>query len=235
MAKGEFTELERQQIGERIRALMEAQRIRPIDLVKQTGASSGMGTNWRNGTSVPQNQNLHSLADLFGVSWEYILYGKNVVGSAVGVRRDVAVVSESEVDGGDFVALPVLHSLNEADSEKDVGVLPRKREIFSRRQLLRAGLDPDATDDLFCFDLLDDSMSPEMPIGSTAVIDRGSTTITDGQAYAIDRGGLEQIRKLYRTVDGYRIEAENSHRYPSEIADKEVVTVIGRVALWIAM
>ena len=234
MAKGEFTELERQQIGERIRALMESQRIRPIDLVKHTGASSGMGTNWRNGTSVPQNQNLHSLADLFGVSWEYILYGKNVVGSAVGERRDVAVVFESEVDGGDFVALPVLHSLK-ADSEKDVDVPPRQREIFSRRQLERAGLDPDATEQLFCYDVLDDSMAPDIPKGSPAVIDTGSTTVNDGQIYAIDRSGLEQIRRLYRTVEGYRIESVNSVRYPLETADRDSVTIIGRVALWIAM
>jgi transcriptional regulator with XRE-family HTH domain len=231
MSRGRYTTAEKLAFGERVTILAKENYLNASDIGRKVGVTRRMAGLWMHGTSVPGPPNDDKLATLLGTTRQYLLYGSD---SAVGERRSVAVVSESGV-GSDFVSLPVLNSLIQADSDGTLLVLPsNEREHFSRRQLERAGLDPDATDRLFCYDLLDDSMAPDIPRGAPVVIDRGSTTVTDGQIYAIDRSGLEQIRRLYRTVDGYRIEAVNSDRYPMETADKEAITIIGRVALWIS-
>lgn len=79
------------------------------------------------------------------------------------------------------------------------------------------------------------SMEPVLPDGSTAGVNTGQTTITDGKMYAIKHGGQLRVKVLYRLPGGgIRIRSLNSAEHPDESYTPEEMTensieIIGRV------
>lgn len=83
-----------------------------------------------------------------------------------------------------------------------------------------------------CATVRGDSMMPNMPDGTCVAIDTGTTTIHDGDIYAIDHDGMLRIKVLYRLpMQRVRIVSFNDD-YPDEHvsgADLQFFRIIGRI------
>ena len=229
MPKSNFSHIEKQQIGDRIRSLMNAKSIRPVDVAKYCGVSSGMGSNWPNGVAVPQNENLHLLSELLGVSWRYILYGEEDPQFSM-----TEAVTASEWDsttplGDGEVEVPLFNELEIAAGDgSEPGYEHRGKVIrFSESSLRETNVRPESA---FFVKLPDNSMEPNYEKGGEAGFDRGATRIINGEEYAIDHDGLARFKILYRLPGGkVRISSYNSDEYPDEVVSEGDIRVIGQL------
>ena len=68
--------MEKQSIGQRIRALRRSKKLTQVQLAKIAGVSSPAVTEWEKDTYLPKAASLEAIANEFGVTTEYILTGK---------------------------------------------------------------------------------------------------------------------------------------------------------------
>lgn len=89
-----------------------------------------------------------------------------------------------------------------------------------------------------CAYMLGNSMVEVIQDGSTLAIDRGRTTIIDGEIYALEHAGMLRVKYLYRQPGGgLRLRSPNSAEYPDEIFSYEQtheqnIKVLGWVFWW---
>ncbi len=67
----------------RIHRLREQQGIKPTNLAKQLGMSSSTFTDWGNGKGSPSLKAVIQFAEFFGVSTDYLIYGKEHSNSSI--------------------------------------------------------------------------------------------------------------------------------------------------------
>ncbi len=104
---------------------------------------------------------------------------------------------------------------------------------FSKSTLRSNGIN---YNDVVCVSADGDSMLPVFPDGATLGIDTASTTIKDGQIYAINHGGLLRTKVLKKRPDNrVLIQSYNSEDYPDEEVSMDDINVIGRVFWWSVM
>ncbi|OAT37403.1 XRE family transcriptional regulator [Proteus myxofaciens] len=104
---------------------------------------------------------------------------------------------------------------------------------FSKSTLRRYGA---SCQNVICFSVYGDSMSPVIPNGSTVTVDTGNTRIVDGGVYAIEQDSLFRIKLLYRQPGGKLIiRSYNKDEFPDEIAENNTVKIMGRIIHWSVM
>lgn len=104
---------------------------------------------------------------------------------------------------------------------------------FSKSTLRRYGA---CVQNVICFSVYGDSMSPVIPNGSTVTVDTGNTRIVDGGIYAIEQDTLFRIKLLYRQPGGKLIiRSYNKDEFPDENAELESVKIMGRIIHWSVM
>jgi phage repressor protein C with HTH and peptisase S24 domain len=90
-----------------------------------------------------------------------------------------------------------------------------------------------------CATVRGDSMTPVLPHGSSVGVDMSDTKVKDGKMYAIDRGGMLYIKRLYKEANnGLRIFSYNKEEYPEERLTEDQakgIKVIGRVFWYSAL
>lgn len=83
-----------------------------------------------------------------------------------------------------------------------------------------------------CATVKGDSMAPNLPDGTCVAIDKGTTTIYDGDIYAVDHDGMLRIKVLYRLpMQRVRIVSYNDD-FPDEFVsgqELQFFRVIGRI------
>lgn len=62
----------------RIKFLMELNNMKQIDICRKTGISKNAISNYISGNRIPDTISLYKLAELFGVSMEWLLTGNNL-------------------------------------------------------------------------------------------------------------------------------------------------------------
>jgi len=242
MSNSEFTSMQRDEIAGRIRELMTDQRIRPVDVVKACGVSSGTASNWQTGASVPRNQNLHSLADLLGVSWRYILFGEqdNTGSSANAINDKSPVESSGEYIGGvqewdndtefdgDTVSVPIYTEIRLSAGPGSLENIQRNgpKLQMSRSTLRGRGVAPE---NVVCVKVSGNSMEPVFLDSGTVGVDMGRKDVVSGDIYAFEQESLLRVKILYLEPHGYRLRSYNAVEYPEESAKLEEINVIGRV------
>ncbi|MBQ0215390.1 helix-turn-helix transcriptional regulator [Proteus vulgaris] len=104
---------------------------------------------------------------------------------------------------------------------------------FSKSTLRRYGA---SSQNVICFSVYGDSMSPVIPNGSTVTVDTGNTRIVDGGIYAIEQDALFRIKLLYRQPGGKLIiRSYNKDEFPDESAETDSVKIMGRIIHWSVM
>lgn len=103
---------------------------------------------------------------------------------------------------------------------------------FGARSLRSKGVDPE---NAVCVTVTGDSMEPVLPNGSTAGVDRGRTTIKDGEMYALLHNDHLRVKVLYNLpTGGIRMRSFNRDEYPDEEyspdrVSNESIQVYGRI------
>lgn len=73
------------------------------------------------------------------------------------------------------------------------------RVMYQKKWLDKNGV---SSRDLKLVDVVGDSMSPQICDGDTVLIKTNKTTVEDGNVYAIDHGGDQRIKRIYREKNG---------------------------------
>ena len=77
------------------------------------------------------------------------------------------------------------------------------------------------------------SMEPRLCHGDVVGVDSGSTSIVDGNTYAINHDGLLRVKRLYREPKGgIRVNSLNTDEYADEVynlSERESIIILGRV------
>jgi len=118
-----------------------------------------------------------------------------------------------------------------AGNEIETGIETKGPTLrFNKGFLKRKGIQ---LENAACVKVSGNSMEPRLSSGDVVAIDRGRTSVNDGDTYAINHDGLLRIKRLYLIPGGgLRISSFNASEYPDETLDTEqrkLVTIIGRV------
>lgn len=101
---------------------------------------------------------------------------------------------------------------------------------FNKGFLRRKGVQ---VENAACVKVCGSSMEPRLSSGDVVAVDKGKTSVNDGDTYAINHDGLLRIKRLYLMPGGgLRINSFNNSEYPDEVLNadqRQLVMVIGRV------
>lgn len=96
-------------ISERIKNRMGSLALKPKDIVNRIGVSKATVSQWVNGNSAPEGQNLLHLAETLEVTPDWLLTGRKALGegnppsiSSEIVRHSVRIVRHSEIISGKY-------------------------------------------------------------------------------------------------------------------------------------
>lgn len=235
MARGKFTNLEKEQIGKRILDLATRYNVKAAKIAKYCGVTRATAGNWMQGSAVPDIGNAERLAKMFRVHYRYIIYGEESVINEVrepelDMEETIGVsdwdsstpLSEEEVEIPLFIELEIAAGVgNFAEYEHDGPVVR-----FAKSSLRKAGVPPECA---FFATVRGDSMLPKYEDGGVIGICTSATRIIDGKEYAIDHGGLARFKVLYRLPGGrVRIHSYNEVEYPDEIVDESEIRIVGQ-------
>lgn len=134
----------------------------------------------------------------------------------------------------DEVEVPLLKEveLSAGTGRAAIQEVTRSKLRFGRRTLRRMGVEPE---NAVCATVTGNSMEPVLPDGSTVGVDKGKTTVKDGDMYVLSHGDHLRVKLLYRLPrGGIRLRSFNrdehpDEEYPETALVEEEIAIIGRV------
>ncbi|EPO7860483.1 TPA: helix-turn-helix domain-containing protein [Pseudomonas aeruginosa] len=228
-------------IGERIAQELGRLGWSEAELGRRTGISQPTVHRIISGqTSSPKQANVEAIARALNRTPHWLWHGTDLKAAAEkphsdlppGVTRldiwdDSTPLDDDEVELPFYKEVELSGGLGSTVVREDLG----RKVRFGRYSLRRLGIDPN---NAACVTVSGNSMIPILPDGSTVGVDTGSTSIKDGDMYAIDHDGQLRVKQLYRLPGGgLRIRSFNSEEHPDERYTAEDaaehVRIIGRV------
>jgi phage repressor protein C with HTH and peptisase S24 domain len=212
-----------------------------VELAEIAGVSKQSVTNWIARDSISK-KGAERLAKHFGVSMEWLLTGDNIETgkterSNVIWQGGINEVAQ-EYSYVDEVLIPYFKEVSLSAGGGDFLQLETngRTKKFAKTELKALGVD---ISNSACATVHGDSMTPVLPHGSSVGVDMSDTKVKDGKMYAIDRGGMLYIKRLYKEANnGLRIFSYNKEEYPEERLTEEQVKrikIIGRVFWYSAL
>ncbi|HWU35444.1 MAG TPA: S24 family peptidase [Methylovorus sp.] len=209
-------------IGARIEAERQALGLSKTDVWKGAGVSSGMYSQWMNG-SEPKGLTLVLLAKLLNVNEKWLATGK-------GEKHPGAGASSNELDEDEFVPI------RRVDFKVSAGVSGyvveylngEKAPIYFRRDWISSrGYD---ADHLHAIEVSGQSMEPSLWDGDMVVVNTADQRMVDGEVYAFNYEGESVVKRLKRFGGQWFMSSDNSDktRYPDKLCDGGC-QIIGRV------
>lgn len=135
----------------------------------------------------------------------------------------------------DEVAVPLYKEVEMAGGAGATEVIevPNRLVRFAKSTLREAGVE---YANAACATVRGRSMERLIMDGATIGIDRGTTSIDDGEIYAFDHDGMLRVKYLYRLPGGgLRIRSENDDEFPDETLTAEEaqqIRILGWVFWW---
>lgn len=225
------------QTGWRLRQARKKAGLTQKAVADAIGVSFGAVSQWEQGVTMPNGNNLLGLAKLYRVRPGWITTGKDGDDNAEWAGSFDPWDSETPL-GDDEVELPLFREVEMACGAGTYAVEENHGNVlrFAKSSLRRAGVDAAAAG---CAFVVGDSMEPVLPDGACVGIDTANKSVKDGDMFAIDHGGLLRIKRLYRVPGGgVRIKSINPD-YPDETITPEEMRdcfrIIGRIFWYSAM
>lgn len=225
-----------------LQALITREGISPTYLSRVTGVSQPTISRILNGKIVSASDSqVMPLATFFGVTTDQLRgrdtsFIQSVFGEHQNPELQAVGLSFAPMAKAD-VLVPFLEEADPLVSSAGLVVNPLKTGRIARSKLEAHRV---ASGNARCLSIRGNSMQPVLRHGATVGIDLGSTSIIDGDLYAINHTGLISVRQVYRAPSGgIRLRSYNRDEYSDEeltaeqIQAKKVV-VLGRV-FWIEM
>lgn len=234
-------------ISKNINKLLDSKGYKQIDLSKGTGIPPSTLTGYVKGTSIPIPGNVQKIADFFNVAKSDIdpRFGKPTTTSTL------SLITETSAKLKPDRQLNVLnYATNLYEDQQNTIKEPLHLYTVEVVEGLAAGNgfsygDNETTlyytdrEDLRYYDeaslVVGDSMEPDYPDGSIALIQRGYDSL-NGQVYAVDYDGKSFIKKVYNEQSHFRLVSINK-KYEDIIIDVPVhedthFNIIGKVVDW---
>lgn len=236
--------------GQRLREHLDSHGIPYVEFAKGMGVDPQHVNNWFK-RGVPKAR-IFEVADTLGVDPRWLADG-----ISQSPEHNQAPAGRGESDGADDASM--LEPLHPWDSntplDPDEVEVPLYKEVeiaagggrtavralegrklrFSYATLRAAGVDPA---NAFCATVSGDSMTPLINHGATIGVDKGSTTIIDGEIYALEHDGMLRVKILHRLPGGsIRLRSYNSDEFPDEVytpeqAAEQSIRILGWVFWW---
>lgn len=231
-------------IYERIQQKLDEKGLRQADIARATGKSTAAVAKWLSGQNVPKTDSLVKIAQLFGVTPNWL---------ATGQGEMVAPVRESQIDENDTQQMGFWDSetplqdgefevsfykdaefLGGAGFEMDVYDDGRRKIRYAYTAARRAGANPNK---VICTTLSGDSMEELILDGSMIAIDTSRKEVREGKIYAFRHGNMLRVKYLIPRPDGGLVIRSHNERYTDEVItgdelDNEHIEIIGWVWNW---
>lgn len=223
---------------ERVAKAIRESGLQKKQVAAACGVSNSAITQWINGDSKSlRPENLFALAELTGFSARWLAIGKGPerAQDEVEILGDLSPWDNSTPLDSDEVFIPLYKEVELAAGNGSTAVqeITGRKIRFALSTLREAGVQPG---NAVAAQAKGNSMERLIMDGATIGIDRGTTTIIDGEIYAIDHDGMLRVKYLYRLPGGaLRLRSENEDEYPDEVIDPEEaksITILGWVFWW---
>ncbi len=227
-------------LSKNLRERMEAIGIKQNELAERANVSQVLIHKLLSG-KVKSTTKVVELSQALGCTAEELLYGEktesadqktSISSMKFDLWDDETALSEDEV------ALPFYREveLSAGTGSSMVQENHGRKLLFSKRTLKDHNVEPA---NAACVLVNGNSMEPVIPHGSTAGVDISKRNIKDGKIYAVDNGGLLQVKQLYRLPGGgVKLRSYNQ----SDFEDQDILpekmkdfNIIGWVFWWSVM
>ncbi|MGP6423895.1 S24 family peptidase [Pseudomonas pharyngis] len=134
----------------------------------------------------------------------------------------------------DEVEVPLLKEieLNDGSGHTTVRAQGTFKLGVTKKSLEEMGIQ---VEDVVCIEVSGNSMEPVIPDGGKAGVDRGRTTVKDGDMFAILHNGQLRVKILYRMARGglrmrsFNREEHPDEEYPADQVRDEQIEILGRI------
>lgn len=212
-------------LAERLRTALERSGLGQSDLARRAGTTQPTINKLLTGKSLTSKK-LVPIANVLGVSAEWLVTGKGEIGS------NPPDYSSELIDNQDIeeIEIPRFKNINSAfTSDGNIQSNSDKTLKLTDDELTSYGVSASYSD-LIAFQLNDDTMSPIMPEGAIVGVDTGDRQIVDGKVYVIDQDGWRRVRRIFRkSADKLILKSFSESLYPDEEASIRDIKILGRV------
>lgn len=212
---------------ERMRALMEAQRISQSEMARRVGVTPT--SIWRLLQQETKNtQSLAKIARVLSTTTDYLM-GQSDDPAPAGMRyASPADLQEGDQSSGDLVKLDPIEAMLVSKSLMDQHAELADPIVILRSQLRRYSQGP--TNLIYYMDNLGETMSPTIQPSDLVLIDTAQTNVQrGGQVWACISGGTPFLARLrYMPEACIRLSCDNP-AIADELAPRATVRIIGRV------
>lgn len=224
--------------NERIARAIQQSGKNKSQIAAECGVANSAVSQWISGDSKsmkPENLFALSKATGFSAMWIAIEQGPERIVSEMELDGEIAPWDGKTPLDSDEVFVPLYKEveLSAGAGSTNVQEIPGRKIRFALSTLRECGVMPE---NAVAAQVTGNSMERLIMPGSTIGIDTGTTTVTDGEIYAIDHDGMLRVKYLYRLPGGgLRLRSENSEEHPDEVIPPEAlqhVRVIGWVFWW---
>lgn len=209
---------------DRLRQLMEEHGYSGRSLGRVIDVAHPTVYSWLDGKTRPRAENIESMANIFGVTPAYLLYGDPGTSSP----------QTLEVEDGEIISIPVLDVSGSCGYPSGISpmvtlvkMLRVARDWITKRLPLWANLRY-----LHIITADGDSMEPTIKSGDFVIVDTSKTSISTDAVYAIQYGGSIFIKRVQIHPTGTMLLISDNPRYqPMTVEAGESLNVVGRCVL----
>lgn len=229
-------------IHERIQQKLDDKGLRQADIARATGKSTAAVAKWLSGQNVPKTDSLVKIAQLFGVTPNWLATGQG----EMPVRENQINEDDTQEMGFWDSETPLYNDEFEVSFYKDTEFLGgsgfevdvyddgRRKIRYAYTAARRAGANPSK---VICTTLVGDSMEELILDGSMIAIDTSKKDIKEGKIYAFRHGNILRVKYLIPRPDGGLIIRSHNERYTDEVItgeeiENENIQIIGWVWNW---
>lgn len=223
------------EMGARIDALIRNKDLNNVKIAKKLGLSKVAIGKWRKGQSEPTGSNLSGLAEILGVTSDFLLTGKqgDLFYDDPSYSRVLGWDDETELDDDEF-EIPYYHKVmvTAGNQEGEVQEVTDKKIRMSKSSARKAGA---SITQSFSYTNDGDSMAERISDGARCTADASKKEIKDGKIYCLRHGVMRRTKYLYRRPDGGLLIRSHNPAYPDEIVapeDMNDIEILGWVWEW---
>ncbi|QAY37538.1 helix-turn-helix transcriptional regulator (plasmid) [Photobacterium damselae subsp. damselae] len=206
-------------VGDRLRIQREKLKLSKKDLAKILKVTPMAITQWENNKTEPKGSNLRAVAELFEVSLDWLLLGKDEV---------VLIENESTC-----ASIPFYKDVK-ASAGFGMAILEEEQSHISIDLNMIKG---NNINNLVCIRIIGDSMEPVLLDGAIVVINTKDKHIRDGKIYVIRQDELLRVKSLSYIPSGIQFRSYNSEYKDESYTFQELsnFAIIGRVICTMSM
>lgn len=226
-----MTNIELEKMGYRINDLIIESGLNNVKIAEKLNVSKVAVGKWRNGQSEPTGSNMNGLAEVLGVSAEFLITGRDE--AYRGYSAVAGWDDDTELDDDEF-EIPYYDKVvvTAGNQEGEVQEVTDKKIRMSKRSARKAGA---SITQSFSYMNDGDSMAERISDGARCTADASKKEIKDGKIYCLRHGVMRRTKYLYRRPDGGLLIRSHNPAYADEVVlpeDMNDIEILGWVWEW---